>query len=256
MLTALRKSDAVKVLARESDRVDKPFQCPTCNREVTLRKGQIKVHHFAHKPPVTCIRGRGESEQHLQAKLAIFDALCLESNVKELEVERDFGISVADIFARISGTPVAIEIQRSVLSASEINARTQNYHRLGISVLWIGLQEQDFSTSIYSPSAWEKWCHATYYGRVYYWERNQILKVVHFDSYHIEVPYSTWYEDGSEQSAGGYIKTSRRWRSPRLGVPVLISKSFRPVNRQAWVGGTVVVPQCNIYLDQQEKWWT
>lgn len=97
MLTAMRRSDTAKVTARDSERTEAPFQCPTCQREVTLHKGQIKVHHFAHKPPVTCARGIGESEAHLQAKLAIFDALKREGNVADLEIERDCGISVADI---------------------------------------------------------------------------------------------------------------------------------------------------------------
>lgn len=255
MLTALRQSDTAKVIARDSERIDAPFLCPSCRKEVTLRKGQIKIHHFAHKPPVTCSRGLGESEQHLQVKLAIFDALRQEDNVTELEIERDFGSAASDVFARISGTPVAIEIQRSALSVNDINARTQNYHRLGISVLWIGLQKPDLATPKYSPSAWEKWCHATYFGRVYYWEQNQVLKAVHFDPYRIQVPHSTWYEGGSEQSAGGYDKKSKRWRTPRLGVPVLISRSFQHANRAAWSGGTVFVPECSIYLDRQEKWW-
>ena len=255
MLTALRQSDVVKVIARKCERDEAPFQCPSCQREVTLRKGSIKVHHFAHKPPVTCSRGKGESEQHLQVKLSIFDALSREGNVTELEVERDFGISVADVFACISGTPVAIEIQRSTLSANEINARTRNYHRLGIAVLWIALPSPDLATSKYSPSAWEKWCHATYFGRVYYWEQGQVLRVIHFDPYVIEVPHSSWYADGSEQSAGGYDKRSKRWRKPNFGTSALISASFQRSSRQAWAGGTVVVPECSIYVDRQVKWW-
>ena len=252
MLTALRQSDFIKVLARDSERTHAPFLCPSCRREVILRKGQIKVHNFAHKPPVTCTRGQGMSEQHYQVQLAIFDALSQEGNVTELEMERDFGSSIPDVFARISGTPVAIEIQRSSLSVNDIRARTQNYHQLGISVLWIGLQNPNLATSKYNPSAWERWCHATYYGRVYYWEQSQVLKVVHFDQYQIQVPHSTWYQDGSEQSAGGYEKRSKRWCTPRLGVPVLISRSFQHKNREAWSGGKVVVPECSIYLDRQK----
>ena len=108
MLTAVRQFDSVKVIARDTHKADGPFQCPGCMQMVTVRKGNIKAHHFAHKPPVTCARGKGETEQHLRTKLAIFDALSGEANVTELELERSFGISVADVFARISGVPVAI----------------------------------------------------------------------------------------------------------------------------------------------------
>jgi competence protein CoiA len=255
VLTAVRRSDGFKVLARASEKIEAPFACPRCRRELVLRKGRIKVHHFAHKPPVTCALGVGETDQHLRAKLAVFDALRQESNVTELELEKDFGTSVADVFARISGTLVAVEIQRSAVSVNDIVARTKNYHRLGVTVLWVGLPNADLSSQQYSPRAWEKWAHAAYFGRVYYWESGQAFRVVHFDPYLIHVPESTWYEDGSEQSAGGFDRTSRRWRTPRVGVPVLLSRGFQRIVRSSWSGGAVDVPECTLYIDRQAKWW-
>jgi competence protein CoiA len=166
MLTALRQSDQTKVLARDSEKFESPFLCPRCNRVLVIRKGRIKAHHFSHKPPVTCSLGIGETEQHLQAKLAIYDALAQETNVSDLELEKDFGISVADVFALISGVKVAIETQRSALTVNDITTRTSNYHLLGIAVLWIGLQKPDIHSAQYSPRAWEKWVHAAYFGRV------------------------------------------------------------------------------------------
>lgn len=256
MLTALRQIDQVKVLARNSEKLHTPFTCPTCAREVVLHKGNIRAHHFKHKPPVTCARGRGETEQHLSAKLQIYDALAVELNITNLELEKDFGTSVADVYAEISGKPVAIEIQRSILSVTDICARTSNYHRLGIAVLWIGLPNADLSSKQYSPSAWERWCHAAYFGRVYYWENGQVLRAVHFGAHRKYVESTSWYEsDGNERSAGGYERTSKRYKTPHAGVPVLLSKSFRSVHKESWAGGTVVVPECSLYVDIQPKWW-
>jgi competence protein CoiA len=187
--------------------------------------------------------------------MEIFDALRLESNVAGLELEKDFGMSVADVYAEISGTRVAIEIQRSSLSVNDIIARTQNYHRLGIAVLWVGLPGGDLEIAKYSPAAWEKWCHAAYFGRVYYWGGGQLLRAVHFGPYSIHVESRSWYENGSEQSAGGYERTSKRWRTPQHGVPVLLSRSFQRSARAAWSGGTVNVPFCTLYVDRQAKWW-
>jgi len=256
VLTAVRQSDSIKVLARVSEKTEAPFACPQCRREVVLHKAQIKIHHFAHKPSVTCAVGAGETEQHLRAKLDVFDALRQESNVTELELERDFGTSVADVYARISGTPVAVEIQRSALSVNDIVARTKNYHRLGVTVLWVGLPNPDLSSERYSPRAWEKWAHAAYFGRVYYWESGQTFRVVHFDPYLIYVPESIGYEDGwSEQIVGGFDRTSKRWRTPRNGVPALLARSFQRTPRKAWSGGTVEVPECTLYIDRQAKWW-
>ena len=256
MLTAIRQSDTIKVLARDSTIAEAPFLCPQCTKELILRKGRIKVHHFAHKPPVTCSFGAGETEQHFRAKLGIFDALREQSNVAELEIEKDFGTSVADVYARISGVAVAIELQRSALSVSDITARTRNYHRLGIAVVWLGLPASLPVETKYSPKAWEKWCHAAYFGRVYFWSHGQVIQPVHFDSYHIHVAATSWYEDGSEQSAGGYDKRSKRWRTPRPGVPMLLSQHFSARQRPAWSGGTVSIPQCTLYVDQQSKWWS
>ncbi len=256
MLTAIRQSDNVKVFARTSEKVDAPFYCPGCRLELVLRKGSIKLHHFAHKPPVTCSFGAGESMEHLRAKLEIFDALCKESNVSDLELEKDFGTSIADVYACISGTPVAIEVQRSTLSVNDIITRTRNYHLLGISVIWIGLPPKSLSSEKYSPRAWEKWLHAAYYGRMYYWCRNQTVRPVHFGNYSIRVEESSWHnEDGDERSAGGYDRNSIRWRTPILGVPSLISQDFKKIKRTAWSGGTVHVPECSLYIDKQDKWW-
>ena len=256
MLTALRHCDQAKVLARQSEKIHAPFTCPTCKREVVLHKGNIRAHHFKHKPPVTCARGQGETEQHLRAKLGIHDALAVEPNIVGLELEKDFGISVADVFAKISGTPIAIEIQRSKLSVADIRARTSNYHKLGIAVLWVGLPDANLSRKQYSPSAWERWCHAAYFGRVYYWESGQVLRAVHFGAHHTYVESRSWYESGGhEQSAGGYERISKRYKTPHPGVPVLVSRSFQPIRKKAWAGGTVAVPECLLYVDTQPKWW-
>lgn len=256
MLTALRQHDQVKVLARQSEKMHAPFACPTCKREVVLHKGNIRAHHFKHKPPVTCSRGQGETEQHLRAKLGIYDALASEQNITDLELEKDFGASVADVYARIAGVPVAIEIQRSKISVAEVTARTSNYYALGIAVLWIALPDSTLSTKQYRPSAWELWCHAAYFGRVYYWENGQVLRAVHFGPHYKYVESRSWYESGgNERSAGGYERILKQYKTPHSGVPVLLSRSFHPIRKPAWAGGSVVVPKCLLYVDGQSKWW-
>ncbi len=256
MLTATRENDKQKVLARDAQKAEAPFHCPKCQREVVLHKGNIRVHHFKHKPPVTCTWGQGESDQHYSAKLAIFDALKAEQNVRDAEVEKDFGSSVADVYAVINGTPVAIEIQRSNLSVTDITSRTKNYYRLGICVLWVALSTEDLWSKKYSPSAWEKWCHAAYFGRVYYWDSGQYFHAVHFGQHLLHVEYKTWYEPGGyENSAGGYDRTSKRYKTPQHGKRVKLSTDFRLANKEAWSGGSIVVPDCRLYVDRQQKWW-
>lgn len=255
MLTALRSANGEKVLARASAKGEAPFMCPACRCEVVLHKGLMRVHHFAHKARVACRFGAGETEDHLLAKLSLFDALRTEPNVQGAELEKNFGTSVADVFAVISGVPVAIEIQRSALAVAEITARTAQYHQLGIAVLWIGIPNGDLGLSRYSPAAWERWCHAAYFGRVYYWAGGQALRPVHYAPVAIRVAESSWRQHGRIHSGGGYDKRSRRWRKPQAGKLVLVSDGFRKTCRSAWAGATVQIPSCTLFVDVQPTWW-
>lgn len=256
MLTAKRTATLPAVFARDSEKADGPFMCPGCSAEVILHKGNIKIHHFKHKPPMTCARGEGESLHHLIAKLAIYDALMKEHNVSGLALEKDFGVSVADVFAVISGVPVALEIQRSSLSTAEIARRTVNYRQLGIAVLWIALHKPELLGDKYNPNAWEKWCHAAYFGRAYYWVGGQSLLPVHFGEYMLHVKSTEWYESGGEhKSAGGYDRSSKRYRKPNPGTVVLISQSFSATDKAPYEQGTVNVPACRLYVDRLGAWW-
>ena len=68
MLTATRQSDGAKVAARDAERADAPFGCIGCAADMTLKKGSLRVHHFAHKATAPCRAGRGETEDHLRVK--------------------------------------------------------------------------------------------------------------------------------------------------------------------------------------------
>lgn len=57
------------------------YICPECNKDVILKKGNIRIHHFAHKKsenPCTYYNNPGESQIHKDAKMAM--KLLLESN--------------------------------------------------------------------------------------------------------------------------------------------------------------------------------
>jgi competence protein CoiA len=255
MLSAVCSDTLQKHLARDAERGLGPFHCPQCEKEVILRKGRIKIHHFAHKPPVSCVRGKGESEAHYAAKLAIYDALCVAESVSEVELEKDFGMSVADVYAVIGNKKVAIEIQRSNLNVREINMRTRNYFKLGVAVLWLGLPSDDLDRLEYSPRAWEKWCHAAYFGRVYFWEAGETIRVVHFDPHYDYVPATTWRERLTQKTGGDYYKASKRLRTPVTGERVALSQDFVASARAAWEGGSVNVPRCALFMDTQARWW-
>jgi len=256
MITSLRSSDGQKVVARDSQKQDGPFFCPKCQNETLLRKGRVKVHHFAHKPPVACQYGQGESEFHRVCKQTIFDCLNQNKSVIACELEKDLGKVVPDIYFEIYTVKVAIEVQISSLTMSKIIDRTEEYNRLGIYVLWLPVFGDALEAERYAPKQWEKWLHAAYYGRVYYWLHGLNVAAVHFDEYQLWVEESSWYSsDGEEMSAGGYFKRSKRYRTPNHGLTLNILQEFQATSRQGWEGGDISVPKCKIWTDKHTAWW-
>jgi competence protein CoiA len=110
-----------------------PFMCPKCGSETILRKGMIKIHHFAHKPPIACEHGKGESEQHRKCKSEIYNHLSKDTNIP-CELEKDLGNVVPDVYIDFGHgkSKYAIEVQINHLTMSSIISRTREYGRLGI----------------------------------------------------------------------------------------------------------------------------
>src|SRR4051812_26111415 len=52
----------------------------------------------------------------------------------------------------------------------------------------------------YSPRLWEKWLHAAYFGRVYYWIEGLSLVGYHFDPHFENIPESSWYSNKARSS--------------------------------------------------------
>jgi competence protein CoiA len=63
MLTAM--CDGARVEAAEALR-GLNYCCPGCSKTVILKKGRIKIAHFAHKPPADCLLAAGETLAHLR----------------------------------------------------------------------------------------------------------------------------------------------------------------------------------------------
>jgi len=256
MLCGIRVDSGEKVFARNSDKSHGPFRCHGCKHELVIRKGRIKVHHFAHKPPFHCQRGKGESEAHRKCKETIYTKLKDLDHVKNIDVEADFGDVIADVYCLINNVPVAIEIQRSNLSVNEITSRTAAYERLGIHVLWLALFNDKLGDEKYSPKAWEKWCHAVYFGRVYYWLAGLTVVPVHFEEHKQYVESKSWYNEyGEEQYTGDYYKTSKRFKTLKIGKHLSLATDFKATFKKLWRGGSIFVPDCRIYSDNLRRWW-
>ena len=147
MLVAL--AEGTRVTASAAQRGGE-FRCPYCGKELILKKGQVVIHHFAHKPPIVCDWARGETLAHLEAKRAVHAALTARGVRAELEysVETLPGDRRADVMAwSPGGRMIAIELQHTSISAEEIAERAFAYARAGAAQIWI---------SFLSASVWKE----------------------------------------------------------------------------------------------------
>ena len=244
MMTAIRQLDEQKVGAWEAEREERPFRCPCCAEVVTLRRGRLIAPHFAHKPPVTCEYGTGESEEHRRCKISIYEALLDHPRVAKCEMERDLGAVRPDVSAYINGVPVAIEVQASNLTLEKIRHRTEQYARRGIYVIWLPVYKESLKAGLYSPRPWERWLHEAYFGRVYYWVERLRIQPVHYRDYLTEVRGRT----------KDYEKLSTR-KVPIDGEAAILTEDFMPVEREAWSRDFIHIPRARLFVDRQPGWY-
>jgi competence protein CoiA len=169
-------------------------------------------------------------------------------------LERPLGTNRPDVSAYINGVPVAIEIQISSLSLETIANRTLEYARKGIYVLWLLQWRHELDEPRYTPQPWEKWIHAAYFGRVYYWIEGLTVGSYHFDPHFKSVPRKTWYSaDGDKMTGGGYSKRLKRHRTAIPGKMLNLATDFVPRNRDWWEGNGLTIPAAKLFVEKYER---
>lgn len=125
------------IIASEAKAVNK-FRCPVCHEKVYLKKGKLKIAHFAHQKNSDCSSySEGESIEHLQGKLDLYEWIKNTGVQVELEVFLSEIKQRADILFVHNKDLIAVEFQCSPLSIEEVCKRTRGYHSIGIKVIWI-----------------------------------------------------------------------------------------------------------------------
>jgi competence protein CoiA len=250
MLSARRKSDGQTVNAYFESKRNGPFACLLCREEVILKTGRSRINHFAHANPIACRFAQGESDLHRRCKTDIFLALQKAQGVTKVVMEQPLETVRPDVSAVVRGVPVAIEVQISALSLETITARTIDYAQRGIYVLWLLQWTPELDFTRYTPRAWEKWIHTTYFGRVYYWIAGLMVASYHFDPVVTIVPQKTWLSPaGKKMTAGGYVRRSTRYRKPVLEKVFDLARDFVPRQRSWWEGGGFKVPDAKLYME-------
>ncbi len=98
-----------------------------------------------------------------------------------------------------------------------------------------------------------------YYGRVYYWTGGLSVTPYHFDKFQTWVNESEWYdEDGEYRQEGGYYRDARALKRP-IKCPsnsIDIAQDFLPRKRRVFSSKNWSVPECNIWMDNLDPWWS
>jgi len=103
------------------------------NRELILKKGQIRIPHFAHKSKKDCY-SEPESEAHLSCKLYFQSLLELDNRFVEY-----YGIE--GVRPDVLYDQFALEIQCSPITVKEVIRRNKIYEKNGYIAIWIFLED-------------------------------------------------------------------------------------------------------------------
>ena len=105
------------------------YFCPTCGATLIIRKGNKRVHHFAHKRSKECT-----DSWHYDMTDWHYDwQLRFPEECREVVMEKDGIKHRADVFFDNN----VIEFQHSPLSPNEFEERNNFYTSLGYKVIWI-----------------------------------------------------------------------------------------------------------------------
>ncbi|HAX73549.1 MAG TPA: competence protein CoiA [Firmicutes bacterium] len=148
-LTQLTKAEILSLSTQKH-----PYTCPDCQQAVILKVGTKKRPHFAHKVKCDGVCHALESETHQQVKQLFYTwALNQHAQYVNTEVRLPQINRIADVYFELNGRAYVFEIQKSLISESELKARTADYKKQNIQVFWIiiGQQKNKKMTQVLNP---------------------------------------------------------------------------------------------------------
>lgn len=170
---------------------DGAYRCRACGEPVTLKAGQVRIAHFAHRPDSACAEGARMSPAHWRAQQILAEALRARGVSVELEARLaslagDRRIDLLAYPADRPGARVAIEVQQADITVEAMAARTASYWAEDVAPLWLRLIDFDRFERVqalpargtvwiedYRARAWERWAHDSLLQRLW------VLDVAH-----------------------------------------------------------------------------
>ncbi len=175
-----------------------------------------------------------------EIKEAIVTDLKNQQNVSEVTLHKSFGNRRTDIYAKINGESVAIQLVYNHLSTAKLEQRTLHFNNYGLAVTWIFPYK--FPERFYTRKSYN-WCHTAFYGKVYCYNKNSEVIPVKFQAAKSHIPKRKWYEDGENKKGGGYLKRLKRIKNRVEGEPVSLTQDFHSRHRDSWEN----TPECLIF---------
>ena len=244
------------------------YHCPKCSQQVIPKKGRIVIHHFAHKPPIACAWGKGETREHLDAKKMFSDEFINRGLRAEVEHEVPSLPGPdrrADVLVWFPNEDrFAIELQHTTVDYQNLEQRTQSYIRENVAVIWIPFlpakyakqverlkpsQEGDFRIEKFSPRPLERWVHGFYYGKPWIYNPNsRKLFRYQLKPYYLYKESAEWFDqDGNYQYEEGGEYPSKRWKELILWGPYcldqvnfdVLKRSERKMGNHYYPGGRI-----------------
>lgn len=111
------------------------YYCPGCGAELTLKAGEVKIPHFAHRSLADCDAfSEPETPLHLHGKLQLHQFFSRFSHPIELEKYLPAIKQRADLLVNHNQ---AIEFQCSAIPASQVRTRSEGYRSIAMEPIWI-----------------------------------------------------------------------------------------------------------------------
>jgi competence protein CoiA len=119
-------------------RKNEEFFCPACGERVSLKLGNQRIFHFAHRSGTVC-RDFHESETlyHMKGKLQLYQWLERQGIPAALEFYDSIIKQRPDIVFQYGGNKYALEYQCSPISEDIFIKRTAAYYQQNYIPLWI-----------------------------------------------------------------------------------------------------------------------
>lgn len=121
------------------------YTCPGCGESpLVVKQGEIVYPHFAHKSGTACVGSEPETANHARAKYVLARAF---GGMPEAVVgDRRADVLVPDW---PGAGAFAVEVQLASMTGREAKARTRDWNRQGLPVMWVWGDQQHFK-----PAKW------------------------------------------------------------------------------------------------------